>query len=77
MASEVDIRAFTDRQRLLLAKEREVEINRTSLLLTAPKLLEQKGLPLGGLGMGEIQIGLWGKTLVVSFICAHITLLSS
>jgi len=79
MASEVDIRAFIDRQRLLLAKEREAEINRTSLLLTncAPKLLEQKGLSLGGLGIGDIQIGLGGKTLVVSFSCAHITLLSS
>jgi DNA polymerase alpha-associated DNA helicase A len=64
MASAVDIRAFIDRQRLLLAKEREAEINRTSLLLTncAPKLLEQKGLLLGGLGIGDIQIGLGGKT---------------
>ncbi len=64
MASEVDIRTFIDRQRLLIAKERAAEIQRASLLLSncAPKLLEQKGLSLGGLGIADIQIGLGGKT---------------
>lgn len=62
----MDIQAFIDQQRLLLAKEREAEIQRSSLLLTncAAKLLEQKGLSLGGLGIADIQIGLGGKSSV-------------
>ncbi|KIM41418.1 hypothetical protein M413DRAFT_72013 [Hebeloma cylindrosporum] len=66
MASEGDIRAFIDRQRVLLAKERDAEIERSSLLLSncGPKLLEQKGLALGGLGIVGMNIGLGGKTLV-------------
>lgn len=60
------IRAFLERHRRLLAKEREAEIERTSLLLTncAPSLLEQKGLALGGLGVANINVGLGGKTCV-------------
>lgn len=67
MASEADLRAFIDRQRILLAKEREAEIERSSLLLSncGPKLLEQKGLSLGGLGIASIKIGLGGKTWVI------------
>ncbi|KAF9563861.1 P-loop containing nucleoside triphosphate hydrolase protein [Agrocybe pediades] len=66
MATEADLKAFIDRQRVLLAKEREAEIERSSLLLSncGPKLLEQKGLSLGGLGIVGINIGLGGKTLV-------------
>ncbi|KAF9450011.1 P-loop containing nucleoside triphosphate hydrolase protein [Macrolepiota fuliginosa MF-IS2] len=58
--------AFIDRQRVLLTKERNAEIERTSLLLSncGPKLLEQKGLSLGGLGVANINIGLGGKTLI-------------
>ncbi|KDR77130.1 hypothetical protein GALMADRAFT_66085 [Galerina marginata CBS 339.88] len=66
MASEGDLKAFIDRQRVLLTKERDAEIERTSLLLSncGPKLLEQKGLSLGGLGVVGMNIGLGGKTLV-------------
>ena len=58
------IRRFIDRQRFLLVKERQAEVERTGLLLTncGPKLLEQKGLSLGGLGIVGISIGLGGKT---------------
>ncbi|KIK68283.1 hypothetical protein GYMLUDRAFT_154386 [Collybiopsis luxurians FD-317 M1] len=64
MASQVS--AFIDRQKVLLARERDAEIERTSLLLSncSPKLLEQKGLALLGLGIQEVKIGLGGKTLV-------------
>ncbi|OAX43735.1 P-loop containing nucleoside triphosphate hydrolase protein [Rhizopogon vinicolor AM-OR11-026] len=66
MASETDIKAFIDRHRDLLTKERNAEIQRSALLLTncGPKLLEQKGLALGSLGVVGINIGLGGKTLV-------------
>lgn len=59
-----NIAAFISRQRVLLAKERQAEVERTSLLLSncGPKLLEQKGLSLGGLGVANINIGLGGKT---------------
>ena len=61
---QADIGAFIDRQRVLLSKEREAEIERTSLLLSncGPKLLEQKGLSLGALGIANVNIGLGGKT---------------
>ncbi|KAF9485626.1 P-loop containing nucleoside triphosphate hydrolase protein [Pholiota conissans] len=66
MASEADLQAFIDRQRVLLAKERDAEIERSALLLSncGPKLLEQKGLSIGGLGIVGMNIGLGGKTLV-------------
>ncbi|KAG6860240.1 hypothetical protein C0995_013786 [Termitomyces sp. Mi166 len=66
MATEAQIATFIDRQRQLLKKERDAEIERSSLLLSncGPKLLEQKGLSLGGLGIVGVNIGLGGKTLV-------------
>ncbi|KAF8892891.1 AAA domain-containing protein [Infundibulicybe gibba] len=66
MATHTELSAFIARQRLLLSKERDAEIERSSLLLSncGPKLLEQKGLALGGLGVAGINIGLGGKTLV-------------
>uniref|UniRef100_A0A8H7XU73 DNA helicase n=1 Tax=Psilocybe cubensis TaxID=181762 RepID=A0A8H7XU73_PSICU len=64
MASESDLKAFISQQRVLLSKERDAEIERSSLLLSncGPKLLEQKGLALGGLGIVGMNIGLGGKT---------------
>ncbi|KXN82375.1 DNA polymerase alpha-associated DNA helicase A [Leucoagaricus sp. SymC.cos] len=64
--ADAALTAFIARQRVLLAKEREAEIERSSLLLSncGPKLLEQKGLSLGGLGASSINVGLGGKTLV-------------
>ncbi|KAJ3746523.1 AAA domain-containing protein [Lentinula detonsa] len=64
--SESQSLAFIDRQKLLLSQERDAENERSSLLLSncGPKLLEQKGLALLGLGINEIKIGLGGKTLV-------------
>ncbi|KAH9854233.1 P-loop containing nucleoside triphosphate hydrolase protein [Lenzites betulinus] len=66
MASDEQLQAFISRHRELLKKEREAEIERTSLLLSncPPKLLEQKGLALCGLGTASVGIGLGGKTLV-------------
>ncbi|KAL4076888.1 AAA domain-containing protein [Scleroderma yunnanense] len=61
---EPSLRAFITRQRTLVSRERDTEIERTSLLLTncTPKLLEQKGLSLGNLGVVSAGIGLGGKT---------------
>lgn len=58
--------SFLARQRFLLLKEREAEVERSSLLLSncGPKLLEQKGLSLGGLGIASVNIGLGGKTCI-------------
>ncbi|KAG1737470.1 AAA domain-containing protein [Suillus paluster] len=66
MASEADLKVFINRHRELLTKERNAEIERSALLLTncGPKLLEQKGLALGSLGVVGINVGLGGKTLV-------------
>ncbi|CDO68285.1 hypothetical protein BN946_scf184799.g12 [Trametes cinnabarina] len=66
MASDIQIKSFIDRHRELLKREREAEIERTSLLLSncPPKLLEQKGLALCNLGIASVGIGLGGKTLV-------------
>ncbi|KZT63490.1 P-loop containing nucleoside triphosphate hydrolase protein [Daedalea quercina L-15889] len=66
MATEQQLQDFISRQRLLLSRERDAEIERSSLLLSncGPRLLEQKGLALGGLGVASINIGLGGKTLV-------------
>lgn len=63
---EESLKAFISRQRALLSLEREAEIERTFLLLTSctPRLLEQKGLALGNLGVVSAGIGLGGKTLV-------------
>ncbi|KAJ7720843.1 AAA domain-containing protein [Mycena metata] len=66
MNSETRLSNFFARQRTLLAQERAAEVERSSLLLSncPPKLLEQKGLSLGGLGVVGMNIGLGGKTLV-------------
>ncbi|KAF8982381.1 hypothetical protein BDQ17DRAFT_1437887 [Cyathus striatus] len=66
MATQEQLSAFIQRQRILLTEEREAEIERSSLLLSncGPRLLEQKGLSLGGLGIASVNIGLGGKTLV-------------
>ncbi|KAI0050286.1 P-loop containing nucleoside triphosphate hydrolase protein [Auriscalpium vulgare] len=65
-SSETDLLAFKNRHRDLLAKERNAEIERSTLLLSncGPKLLEQKGLALNGLGIVGVNIGLGGKTLI-------------
>ncbi|GJE86304.1 P-loop containing nucleoside triphosphate hydrolase [Phanerochaete sordida] len=65
-STDEKIRSFIERHRQLLLKEREAEIERTSLLLTncPPNLLEQKGLALGSLGVANVSVGLGGKTLV-------------
>ena len=64
----VNVQAFIARQRLLMQREREAEVERSSLLLSncGPKLLEQKGLSLGGLGIISMNIGLGGKTYVLA-----------
>ena len=66
MATDEQLKAFIARHRELLDKEREAEIERTSLLLSncPPKLLEQKGLCLASLGVASVGIGLGGKTCV-------------
>ena len=63
MASAVELQNFIDRQGVLLAKQREAEIERSSLLLSncGPKTLEQKGLSLGGLEVVGMHVGLGGK----------------
>ncbi|KAI0926477.1 hypothetical protein AcV7_005407 [Taiwanofungus camphoratus] len=66
ITSSDGLHAFIARHKLLLGQERQAEIERTSLLLSncGPKLLEQKGLALGGLGVASVNVGLGGKTLV-------------
>jgi hypothetical protein len=66
LPAETQLVTFFARQRLLLAKERDAEIERSSLLLSkcSPKLLEEKGLSLGALGIASVNIGLGGKTCV-------------
>ncbi len=66
MSTDEQIKAFITRHHQLLDKEREAEIERTSLLLSncPPKLLEQKGLCLASLSIGSVGIGLGGKTCV-------------
>ncbi|KAJ3850391.1 P-loop containing nucleoside triphosphate hydrolase protein [Lentinula lateritia] len=65
-SSDSQLLAFIDRQKLLLTRERDAEVERSSLLLSncGPRLLEQKGLALLGLGIHEVKIGLGGKTLI-------------
>lgn len=69
MTSEAQLSSFINRHRDLLAKERNAEIERSSLLLSncSPKLLEQKGLALIGLGIVGVKIGLGGKTFDLRF----------
>jgi len=63
MATADHLTAFIKRQRGLLIRERDAEIEQSALLLTncGPKLLEQKGLAILGLGIASINIGLGGK----------------
>jgi len=63
MATADQLTAFIKRQRDLLVHERDAEIEQSALLLTncGPKLLEQKGLAILGLGVVSINIGLGGK----------------
>ncbi|KAH0831185.1 P-loop containing nucleoside triphosphate hydrolase protein [Lanmaoa asiatica] len=65
-SSESTMQAFISRHRTLLTQERDAEIERTSLILSnaSSKLLEQRGLALGGLGVVSAGVGLGGKTLV-------------
>ncbi|KAF8270589.1 P-loop containing nucleoside triphosphate hydrolase protein [Lactarius quietus] len=58
--------SFIDKHLDLLSRERDAEIGRTSLVVSkcGPKLLEQKGLALNGLGVANIGVGLGNKTLV-------------
>ncbi|KAI0293908.1 P-loop containing nucleoside triphosphate hydrolase protein [Russula brevipes] len=60
------VSAFIDRHLFLLSQERNVEVERTSLASSkcGPKLLEQKGLALNGLGIASISVGLGNKTLI-------------
>ncbi|KAH8993570.1 P-loop containing nucleoside triphosphate hydrolase protein [Lactarius hatsudake] len=57
---------FIDKHLDLLSEERDAEIGRTSLIFSkcGPKLLEQKGLALNGLGVASIGVGLGNKTLI-------------
>ena len=63
MATADQLTAFIKRQRDLLVRERDAETEQSALLLTncGPKLLEQKGLAILGLGIASINIGLGGK----------------
>jgi DNA polymerase alpha-associated DNA helicase A len=63
MATADQLAAFINRQRGLITRERDAEIEQSALLLTncGPKLLEQKGLAILGLGIASINIGLGGK----------------
>ncbi|KAG8777486.1 hypothetical protein FRC15_011315 [Serendipita sp. 397] len=66
MVTTAQLEAFLERQKQLLAEERQAEIDQTSLLLSncSPKLLEKKGLALLGLGVVNVNIGLGGKSFV-------------
>ncbi|KAA1474386.1 P-loop containing nucleoside triphosphate hydrolase protein [Dentipellis sp. KUC8613] len=66
ITSEQQLTTFIERHRVLLTQERDADIERSSLVLSncSPKLLEQKGLALNGLGVVGVNIGLGGKTLV-------------
>lgn len=61
-----DLELYFSRIRSLCQRERAAEVEQSSLLLSAcgPKLLEQKGLALLGLGVSSVQIGLGGKRLL-------------
>ena len=67
MVTTEQLEAFFDRQRQLLAQERQAEIDQTSLLLSncSAKLLEKKGLALFGLGVVNVNIGLGGKRCAI------------
>ncbi|WWC69923.1 uncharacterized protein I206_103867 [Kwoniella pini CBS 10737] len=60
------LEAFINRHQYLLELERKAEEEQTRLLNSkcSPKLLEQRGLALGGLGCSNISVGLGGKSLI-------------
>lgn len=62
--SEEELKAFIARHQHLLQLEHDEEEEQTRLLHSncSPKLLEQRGLALGGLGVSSISVGLGGKT---------------
>lgn len=62
--SQSDLHAFLWRQLELLARERQAEIDQTSLLASncSQKELERRGLSLGGLAISAVNVGLGGKT---------------
>lgn len=62
----VELRAFIARHQHLLQLEHDEEKEATRLLHSncSPKLLEQRGLAIGGLGVSSISVGLGGKTYV-------------
>ena len=63
MATADQLTAFIKRQHGLFTRGRDAEIEQSALLLTncGPKLLEQKGLAILGVGIASINIGLGGK----------------
>ena len=63
------LEAFIDRHQHLLQLERAAEEEQTRLLNSncSPRLLEQRGLALGGLGVASISVGLGGKKSVSSY----------
>ncbi|QRV84843.1 DNA polymerase alpha subunit A [Ceratobasidium sp. AG-Ba] len=67
MSTEMsDLQQYLSRMRILCQQERTAEVQQSSLLLSAcsPKLLEQKGLALLGLGVSKVHVGLGGKSLI-------------
>lgn len=68
MSTEV-ASSFIDKHLDFISQERDAEIERTSLVFSkcGPKLLEQKGLALNGLGVASIGVGLGNKTCVFTF----------
>ena len=76
ITTDQQLAAFIARQRLLLSREREEEITRSSLLLSncGTKLLEQKGLALTGLSVVDVKIGLGGKMCVRSELSPSLVL---
>ncbi|KAK8864662.1 hypothetical protein IAR55_001912 [Kwoniella newhampshirensis] len=58
--------SFIGRHQYLLELERKAEEEQTRLLNSkcSPRLLEQRGLALGGLGVSSISVGLGGKSLI-------------
>lgn len=62
------LKSFFDRHAHLLTLERGAEEGQTRLLNSncSPKLLEQRGLALNGLGVSAINVGLGGKKWVLT-----------
>ncbi|ORY26302.1 P-loop containing nucleoside triphosphate hydrolase protein [Naematelia encephala] len=60
------LEAFITRHEHLLQLEREAEEEQTRLLNSncSPKLLEQRGLAIGSLGVSSLSVGLGGKNLI-------------